>query len=337
MGLDVNIFVFLIYGVAAVTIYHSYKFRGAFKTLMFLLGVLVVTSGIENIQVAIGGYSYPTPGITILIWKCPLWVVLGWYEIIYCSNFVSHYLIGKGKGSLQTVGIGTEQENGIDKEFIKLTLIRAVFTAYAAVLVDLIMDPVGVANGWWAWLIDNIYIHDIPFGNYFGWVLVIFWTTLFYEIIITWANTKKKKAIIPATVWAAVSFVAMLLAGVILMGFCFWTGLEGIKTEDLSIDRTYVLDLIIAFDWTEILIIGFSILITMGLVLLTSLAPDKKPEPRPTNKVWYQLPSALMIFFWAAMLAIGFFTDSLYVAVGILNCIPLLWIHFHVIKTEGAM
>ena len=96
-----------------------------------------------------------------------------------------------------------------------------------------------------------------------------------------------------------------------------------------------MLDLFIAFDWSEMIIIGISILITMGLVVVSYLTPDKIPETPTNGKILFQLPSMLMIFFWAVMLVIGFFTESLYVAVGILNCIPLLWVHLHVIKKES--
>ena len=100
MGLPINIFIILIYALAAVVIIHSYKFRGIFKTLLLLLGVFIVGGGIENINVIFKGYDYPREGLTIFFYHCPLWVVLGWYGILYCASFASHILIGRGKGSI---------------------------------------------------------------------------------------------------------------------------------------------------------------------------------------------------------------------------------------------
>jgi uncharacterized membrane protein len=335
MSLNVNILVFLIYFVAVFVIYHSYKHRGAYKTLLFLFGAIILTAGIENIQVIFGGYAYPDGGLTLMLYLCPLWVPLGWYVILYCSNFVAHIIIGKGKGSLHSVGIGKVAENGINKEFLKLTIIRAAFSAYTSILIDLIMDPVGVANGWWSWKVDNIYIHNIPVGNYIGWFLVIFWMLLFYEIIITWASVKEKKELVTSGIWAGASVVAMFLAGIILMGFTFLFGLEGIRTEDPIIERTYVMDLILQVNWGELMIAGVVVLISIALVLATSLIPNKTPESKPATNFWRVLPSFLMLVFWAVIWVVAFFTSSLMVTIGVLNCIPLFFIHIYVIKNPG--
>ena len=332
MSLNVNILVFLIYFIAIFVIYHSYKHRGAYKTLLFLFGAMILTAGIENINVIFGGYEYPDGGLTIMLYLCPLWVPLGWYVILYCSNFMAHILIGKGKGSLQAVGIGTEAENGIDKEFLKLTIIRAIFSAYTSILIDLIMDPVGVANGWWSWKVDNIYIDNIPVGNYIGWFLVIFWMLLFYEIVITWADVKEKKELITSGVWAIASAVAMFLAGVILMSFTLWFGLEGIRTEDPMIDRSYLMDLILEVDWTKIMISGIIIIVLMGVVLLTAFIPNKTPKSAPTGRFWRLLPSGLLLIYWTVMMIVTFVTSSLLVAAATINSIPLFWICIYYIK-----
>ena len=97
MSLNVNILVILIYIIAIFVIYHSYKHRGLYKTLLFLFGAMILTAGIENINVIFGGYEYPDGGLTIMLYLCPLWVPLGWYVILYCANFMTHILIGKGK------------------------------------------------------------------------------------------------------------------------------------------------------------------------------------------------------------------------------------------------
>ncbi len=330
MSLSINVFIFAIYIGSALAIYHSIRFRGAYKTIIFILGLFIVTAGIENINVIFGGYYYPSGGITIWFYNCPLWVPLGWYFIIYCSNFVSHSLIGKGKGSLPLVGIGTNLENGIDKSFIKLTALRALFAAYLSVLVDYIMDPVGanLGNRWWIWKINNIYVHGIPAGNYLGWVLVIFWTLLLYELLIAWSSAKNTKPLITSALWSGLSFASMMIAGTILMAFTFLFGMKGIRTENGT-----VLDITITpARFEQLLITMVVIIITIGLLLGASFVPDKKLESPPTAKILYLLPSIVILGFWAAMEVIGLFTGSLFVAIGILYCVPLFWVHIYFIK-----
>ncbi len=330
MSLSIDVFIFAIYVGSALAIYHSIKFRGAHKTILFFLGLYLVTAGIENINVIFGGYYYPPGGLTIWFYNCPLWVPLGWYFIIYCSNFVSHSLIGKGKGSLPLVGIGTNPENGVDKYFIKLTALRAIFTAYLSVLVDYVMDPVGanLGNRWWIWKINNIYVHGIPAGNYLGWVLVIFWTILLYELLIAWSSAKNPKPLIRSAIWSGLSFAGMMIAGSILMGFTFLFGVKGIRTGNGR-----VLDITITPEiFGQLLITGIVIGITIGLLLATSFVPDKKIESPPTSKHLHALPSLVIIGFWAALEVIGLFTGSLFVAIGILYGVPLLWVHIYFIK-----
>ncbi len=146
MSISVYLLIVLIYCVSFLVIYHSYKFRGAFKTILLLLGVFIIGVGIENINVIFNGYYYPESNAFFFVYNCPLYVPLGWYTFIYCSQFISHILIKKGRGSLNIIGIGTAPKNGIDKQFLKNTVVRATFAAYISILFDLIMDPVGVAT-----------------------------------------------------------------------------------------------------------------------------------------------------------------------------------------------
>ena len=103
MSLSVDILAVLIYALSIIVIYHSYKHRGAFKTLFLLLGFFVVGGGIENMNITLRGYHYPGSLLTVYLINCPLWVVLGWYLIAYCGSIISHLLIGKGQGSLSTL------------------------------------------------------------------------------------------------------------------------------------------------------------------------------------------------------------------------------------------
>ncbi|MHA1291654.1 MAG: carotenoid biosynthesis protein [Promethearchaeota archaeon] len=328
MYLSVNILAVLIYCLTVVVVYHSYKFRGAFKTLLLLVGVFIVGGGIENINITFRGYYYPEAAFNFYIYRCPLWVILGWYLILYCGVFMSHILIGKGRGSLSIIGIGTEPENGIDRQFIRDTILRSLLAAYISMLLGLIMDTVAAANGWWVWEVDNIYIHGVPFGNYIGWVLVIFWLLLFHDIIIVKTSIKEKKEITTAGYWAVGCIAALFLAGVILMGFTFWFGLEGIRTDD----RTYLMDLILTVEWFGIIISFIIILITIGVLLVCSYAPNELPEPRPTEKIWFIIPPVCLLIYWVVMMVVTFLTSYLLFAVAIINSIPLIWINLYVIK-----
>jgi len=317
-----DILAILIYILAIFVIYHSYKSRGAFKTVLLLLGFLVSGGCIENVNIIVGGYYYPPSPLTFFIYRCPLWVWLGWYLIAYCGVFIAHSIIGNGRGSLQIVGIGTELENGIDKKFILHTIMRSAFAAYISMLIGLVMDPVAAANGWWIWRVDNIYIHGVPFGNYIGWCLVVFWTLFFYDLIIAWSSTEGKKESTTVIYWSIASVAALLLAGLALMGTTFAFGMDGIRTDN----RTPLMEMVLNVNWGEIMIAGIMVLIAVGLILATQFIPNRMPKPQPMEKTMYILPPIILLIYWAVMIVTAAYTSSLLVATGILNCIPLFLI-----------
>jgi uncharacterized membrane protein len=342
MSLSVDILAVLIYVLTIIVLYHSYKHRGIFKSLFLLFGFFVVGGGIENVNITFGGYYYPGSPLTFYLLNCPLWVVLGWYLIAYCASIISHLIIGRGRGSLSITGFGTDSEKGIDKSFIKNTFLRALLTAYISMLIGLIMDPTAAANGWWIWKVDNIYIHGVPFGNYLGWVFVVFWTMFFHDILIVWANQNEKKETTTVAVWACISTVALFLAGLMLMGSTFLFGLKDIRTDN----RIYLLDLILQVKWEGLMMSLIFLAVSIGFIFLTSLTPNTVPEPRPTEKIWRILPSVVLLMYWVVMMIstvltailidpanlLTDVTGSLLVAAGIINGIPLFFLTLYIVK-----
>ncbi len=288
----------------------------------------MVGGGIENINISFEGYYYPGSPLTLYLFRCPLWVVLGWYLIAYCGSIISHLLIGKGKGSLTITGFGTDNKKGLDKEFIKNTMLRALLTAYLSMLIGLIMDPTAAANGWWIWRVDNIYINGVPFGNYLGWVFVVFWTMFFHDIMIVWAKKNEKKEKTTVAIWAVVSTTALLFAGLMLMGTTFLFGLEGIRTDD----RIYLLDLILQVKWDGLFWSLIFLIVSIVFIFLSSLVPNELPESRPKEKIWRIIPSVILLIYWFVMLIATILTSSLLIAVGIVNGIPLFIITLYIIK-----
>lgn len=332
--LSSDILAILIYCLTVLVVYHSYKTRGAYKTVALILAFLITGAGIENTNIIFGGYLYPVQPLSFPIYRCPAWVWLGWYLIAYCGSVMSHKIVGKGRGSLSIAGFGTKLENGIDKQFIKHTAVRALLTAYISMLIGLIMDPTAAWNDWWVWKVANIYVHRVPFGNYIGWCLVVFWTLFIYEIIISWASIKEKKEIITSTYLAIGSSVALLLAGISLMLFTFWFGLEGIQTETPD-TKTYLSVLITNVDLGELLIAVIVVLIGIGLMMASSFLPNRMPEVILTDKIWYISPPIFLLVYWVVMMVVTVLTSFVLVAAGILNGIPLFILCFYMIKNPN--
>ena len=312
MSVTVDMNIVITYSLAILIFIHSYKFRGLFKSLLLFLGAIVVGGGVENANSLLGGYHYPGSDFTIFLVDCPFDVVLGWYVLIYCCTFMAHTIIGKGKGSLQTIGIGTEPENGIDKNFIKLSILRGMMAGLFAVLLDLLIDPVAVENGWWVWEIDNIYIQGVPLGNYIGWWMLISTSAIFYDLIVTYGSIKNKKRYKTAALWCGGTIAAVLITGGVLSQLVLLFGMDGIRTEGLG-----TIDLAIAIsktDLSKLFWVLITICIGLGLIILASFAPDNAAPLK--QKLWKAFPPLMMIIFWAVVMVVAFLTGPLFILIG---------------------
>lgn len=289
---------------------HSYKFRGVYKTLIFLFGAIVVSGFVENFASIFGGYYYPATELILFYYKCPFDVCLGWFIITYCCGYFSHILIGNGQGSFPAWGIGSNLERGIDKKFFKTTFFRSAFAAYIAVNFDFFMDPVAVENGWWIWETYSFYILGVPLINYFGWFFLVFWFLFFYDLVIT--HFKDSKKIIISGFWVLATLASTQLTGFILGIFS-----EILSSPMIRNGGTVYLDMQITPERTIGLLITLLLtIILIGLIMISSKAPNKFPKQKPSNVIWKILPSIIMLIFWADVLIVAFLTSPLMVFIG---------------------
>ena len=56
-------------------------------------------------------------------------------------------------------------------------------TGAIAVVLDLFIDPVAVAAGYWIWLVKGTVYYGIPLLNYVGWFVLMFLTPLAWILI----------------------------------------------------------------------------------------------------------------------------------------------------------
>ncbi|MHA1337696.1 MAG: carotenoid biosynthesis protein [Promethearchaeota archaeon] len=321
MTITINVNIIITYTSALFVFIHSYKFRGLYKTLLLFLGAVIVGGGLENINTIFGGYYYPGSELTLFIGECPFDVILGWYVIIYCTSYFSHALIGNFKESYYIFGIGTKPE-AINKNLIKNEVLRAALAGYLAVNLDFLIDPVAVHNKWWIWLVDNIYVLGVPVGNYIGWWFLIFWTLLIYDLILNYSGIKELSTKITSGLWSIGTIISSLLTGFILLGFTIWFAMKGVRTEGLD---TYPLDASITPQRVEgIIIAAIMIISAIALIMLSSLFEDKLPEPRPEKYIWKVLPSIIMLIFWGIIMVVAVISGPIFVAIGILYCVPYL-------------
>ncbi|MHA1292275.1 MAG: carotenoid biosynthesis protein [Promethearchaeota archaeon] len=326
MSIIANVNIILVYILAVVVFIHSFKFRGLYKTLFLLFGTLLVGLAIENMNSLYGGYRYPGSELTWFWGNSPFDIGLGWFVIIYCSSYFSHILIGKCQGSLPTIGIGTVPENGVDKMFLKNTILRAGLAGAIAVSFDMAMDPLAVKLEFWIWEINNIYIQGVPLGNYIGWFLLVFTFLVFHDIIITYFSFKNSSKQKTAFFYSFGCIMSAAITGLILMGLVYLFGLEGIRTDERNaLDLTPTPYRIEGIKITLIIVLIF-----FSLIMISSFIPEIR-QNIPKSKLWRIFPSIFMLSIWCITIVMGIILGPEYIIIALTQALLLVIVCIYLI------
>lgn len=147
---------------------------GKERTLIFLLGTFLWTGVIENLFVMIGGYDYSaytnfrsidSPAIEggsdwfLKLPFVPAAIALAWFVITLSALIIARQIL--------------REEHGV--------WARALLAGVFCVSLDMMIDPIAAANGWWRWTHPSIYFHGVPASNYIGWFFLVFFFAAVFE------------------------------------------------------------------------------------------------------------------------------------------------------------
>lgn len=154
------------FALGAIAVYAAAKVYGLKSAAFFLVGSLLWTSIIENMGVIDKSYTYYTyaglfgpsyPGYLFWIGQVPLWIEMGWVIVASSLFVLFHEILLAGRSPL----------------------LQAACAGLLAVNVDMVIDPVAVANDLWRWINPSVYILGVPIYNWVGWFSLIF----FYDLL----------------------------------------------------------------------------------------------------------------------------------------------------------
>lgn len=116
-----------------------------------------------------GGYDYIANQLLFL--TVPVEVMVFWAVFIYIGYSIT-------TGIIETAGISKPAFPS--KKALLLLLLLVLLDGLIVTGLDVIMDPVQIALGRWAWM-DSGPFYDIPTGNFVGWFTVSAVTTLIFR------------------------------------------------------------------------------------------------------------------------------------------------------------
>jgi uncharacterized membrane protein len=166
-------------GLGAGVSYAGFRVYGRERILFFLAGSILWTSIIENLGVWDQSYTYYTyaglfgswyPGYVFWIGLVPLWVEMGWIVVALSLFILFHEVILPGRHPV----------------------LQAALAGLFAVNIDVLIDPVAVANNLWRWITPAASVLGVPLYNWAGWFLLIF----FYDLLFNYTVMRNRPVFI---------------------------------------------------------------------------------------------------------------------------------------------
>lgn len=116
----------------------------AFSGITYLAGFGAELFGVQT-GILFGDYAYGRV-LGPKIWGTPLMIGVNWVMLSYSAGVIGNYLLPRAHW-----------------------LLRGLFAALLMVGLDVLIEPVAMHYGFWAWAGDSV-----PLRNYLGWFLVAF-------------------------------------------------------------------------------------------------------------------------------------------------------------------
>lgn len=158
---------------------HSFTFLGLGNLILFLflsVGVsfLFEITGIKT-GITFGGFfNYDIKGNGPIIFEVPIFIILTWYGLMYMSFSYVVFIL--------------KLDSLIFSNFsIFQIAIISLYCGLLIMLLDLILDPIGVDEKRWSWTIPGAY-YGIPYLNFLGWFLCCFITVFLFLLFFSIDN-----------------------------------------------------------------------------------------------------------------------------------------------------
>jgi uncharacterized membrane protein len=196
-------------------VWHAILTKGWKRSLLMFCLSFVVAFTAEALGVNYGlvfGHYYYTPILGISLFGVPFLAALAWEPIVYAAFCLSDLL---ATGTTRMIPLSRHKSSSIW---------AAVIGALATTAWDLMIDPIAVSQGWWAWVGGGPYVpyvaNGVPIQNFLGWLGVAFVINLIYRKIADGINEPGRSATLtfygPLTLYSSLFLTAFGVAITIL-------------------------------------------------------------------------------------------------------------------------
>lgn len=147
---------------AGILLYFHQEWNRDFKTFLLITFFIGMASEIMGVQTGVifGDYIYGDV-LGPKIWGVPLVIGLNWFILAYMAGSFGH-------------------------RYVRSKFLAAILGAICMVVLDIVIEPVAVALGFWTW-----HGEVIPLSNYIGW----FATAFIMQVIFQFLKFKKENVV----------------------------------------------------------------------------------------------------------------------------------------------
>ncbi|MCL7942274.1 carotenoid biosynthesis protein [Halomonas sp. ATCH28] len=202
---------FLITGIALsllVLAFFLWRF-GLARTLVFIVVAGIFPATMDFISsFMVSNYEYPG--------QSQLWVFtyifFGWMAVCGTCLLVAEGILARNTEDVLTAPHLRWQ----------VPLVSAII----AVLLDLFIDPIAVAAGYWVWFAPANLYYEIPLLNFVGWFVLMFLSPLAWIEISRRLAWSAGRMVMASLAFLPILFVASILMSLALNGVIYAIGLE---------------------------------------------------------------------------------------------------------------
>ena len=180
---------------------HSFTFLGLGNFILFLflgfgVSFLFEIIGIKT-GITFGGFfNYDLKGNGPILFEVPIFIILTWYALIYMSFSYVLFILKLDSITFSNFSL------------VEILTISS-YCGLSIMLLDLILDPIGVDEKRWSWRTPGRY-YGIPYLNFFGWFLCCFITVFLFLLLFSNENLNSLDQInkIPLFLFALLPIIA---------------------------------------------------------------------------------------------------------------------------------
>jgi hypothetical protein len=307
---------FMIHEIATYVLFvfcllHAARRKAAYVS--YLLGAVLFGLLLEYVNVNAGmDYSYgqfwlmlgPTPEAGTIPANIPVSVGVGWGIVIYTARLFSDYL-----------GLPVWSRPALD--------------ALLALNIDLSTDAVAYRLNMWHWgwefrpgqpdpLTSEWF--GIPYGNFYGWLLVVFFYSAFARLLLEWQpQSQPQRQRQPRWLWLLISTTA----AIILAQISLFLSIEVLPRWITPVWQNLVPSFVSLY-----LVLTIATAIAFACVVAIAFRRRHVPEKKDYHPLIWLVPTYFHVYFITWLFVAGFYQETFWLpAISVLNAALGIGIH----------